>query len=89
LISGAIASRLMALPLFVLVWLKPDAVSAVFLVGAFGPLAVAFFLAAYRAASRSGPPLLVMRRSRSLFHPAALWSSGCWRRVTRRSGHMD
>src|SRR5712692_8772389 len=49
-----------------------DAVSALFLVGAFGTLAGVFFSAARRAAGHPGPPLLAVARLRIFARPAAL-----------------
>ncbi len=49
-----------------------DSVSALFLTGAFGALAAAFFSAAQRAAGESGPPLLAAARVRMLARPATL-----------------
>jgi len=49
-----------------------DAVSALFLVGAFGTLAAVFFSAARCAAGHPGPPLLVVARLRIFARPSAL-----------------
>jgi hypothetical protein len=49
-----------------------DAVSALFLTGAFGTFAAVFFAAARRAAGQSDRPFLAIARSRTLTHPAVL-----------------
>jgi hypothetical protein len=65
---GAATGCLVVLTVLILM----DAVSALFLVGAFGALAAVFFSAARRAAGDSGPPLLLVARLRIFARPAAL-----------------
>jgi hypothetical protein len=77
---GAATGCLMVLTVLTLM----DAVSALFLVGAFGALAAMFFSIARRAAGDLGPPLLAVARMRILPRATALLAV-----FALRCSHMD